>query len=188
MTFDSDKNTFLAKADKSVKGSVDQKITDLCNKINNLEDYYTTSSCSGRIVLIKISSSGKKHESEWLFTSHNRTDSEQIKEKLKDLPEEEVWFRFEPFIIHINARTIDAANELLKITKELGIKRSGIISLGNKIMLEIIGTEHIEAIISKNNKLLVDDNYIETLTTDANKKLNRNWENIKRISEELKKL
>lgn len=53
MNFQQRKKDVLAKLDKSSIGSWDKNIVDLCEKINSLKNYYTTSSCSGRIILIK---------------------------------------------------------------------------------------------------------------------------------------
>ena len=39
------------KDDLSRKGSVDQPIIGLVDHINSLDQYYTTSSCSGRIIV-----------------------------------------------------------------------------------------------------------------------------------------
>ena len=188
MTFTADKNNALKKDDKSSKGSIDPKIEELCNKINTLDDYYTTSSCAGRIVLLKIPESRKKNEFEWLYTTHQEATLEDIKKALQRLPEDSVWFRFEPFILHVNARTTEHAAKLLKLVQDLGIKRSGIISLGNKIIIEMIGTEHTAAIISDQGRLLVDDNYLKTIIDDANEKMKRNWENIDRILGEMNNL
>jgi len=52
MNFQKRKKDVLSKLDKSSKKSWDVKIVSLCEKINPLENFYTTSSCSGRIVLI----------------------------------------------------------------------------------------------------------------------------------------
>lgn len=49
--FQSDKARVLAKADLSRKGSVDEPIRELIHFINSQDSYYTTSSCSGRIVV-----------------------------------------------------------------------------------------------------------------------------------------
>ena len=48
--FDSTKKDILNKKDKSNIGFIDGKISKLCNLINSKEDYFTTSSCSGRII------------------------------------------------------------------------------------------------------------------------------------------
>ena len=188
MSFATEKQNVLSKQDKSSKGCIDDHIKFLCERINNKDDFYTTSSCSGRIVLIKLTESGRKNESEWLFTSHGITDPEELKEKLEVIPEDEVWFRYEPFILHVACKTEEDARSLLGIVRRLGIKRSGIISMNSRIVLEIIGTEHIEALVSKQGKLLVSGDYISTLVGIANKKLERNWKQIKRITERLKKI
>jgi len=47
-SFNQRKISVLEKKDKAAKGSWDERIIELCNKLNSLEEYYTTSSCSGR--------------------------------------------------------------------------------------------------------------------------------------------
>ncbi|MBU2560777.1 MAG: hypothetical protein KKD17_00630 [Nanoarchaeota archaeon] len=185
MVFEAEKRTFLEKEDKSVKGSIDCHIKDLCDLINSKPDYYTTSSCSGRIVLIKFPKSGRKNEAEWLFVSHDAAGFYNMKNELGTLPEEEVWFRFEPFILHVACRTVDDAGRLLRLAQDMGIKRSGIISLGSRNVVEIIGTEHVDTIISKEGKLLVDDDYISLLIQNSNNKMKRNWDKIEKMKEEL---
>ncbi len=50
--FSKRKNDVLSKLDKSSKNGWDRRIRDLCEKINALKNYYTTSSCAGRVVLM----------------------------------------------------------------------------------------------------------------------------------------
>ena len=50
--FDSEKSRVLEdKEDASRKGSIDAPIIELVKYINEQENYYTTSSCSGRIIV-----------------------------------------------------------------------------------------------------------------------------------------
>jgi tRNA(Phe) wybutosine-synthesizing methylase Tyw3 len=49
MQFDFDKKQILAKKDKSSIQGVDSGIRKLVDIINSHNDYYTTSSCAGRI-------------------------------------------------------------------------------------------------------------------------------------------
>ena len=51
MSFINEKKVFLSKLDKSNKSSIDKNILNLINLINQKDDYYTTSSCSGRVYL-----------------------------------------------------------------------------------------------------------------------------------------
>ena len=176
MSFENDKKVFLSKLDKSKKKSIDNKIRKLINLINSLPNYYTTSSCSGRIVLLKHKPS--KKGSTWLFSSHNTVNFNQLK-NIK-LPKEEVWFKQEPLIMHVCCKNIEAAKKFLSIMRKL-FKRTGIIGLGKKITIEIIGNEHIDTIISKNRKLLVTEDYLKVLVKKANKKLKNNHTNIERF-------
>jgi tRNA wybutosine-synthesizing protein 3 len=50
--FDKRKRDILSKKDKSSKRHWDEKIKELCRKINKMKNYYTTSSCAGRIVIL----------------------------------------------------------------------------------------------------------------------------------------
>jgi len=49
------------------KGEVDLRIIDTLNILNSKENYYTTSSCAGRIILIEIEEIGDKKESNFIF-------------------------------------------------------------------------------------------------------------------------
>ena len=51
--FSTEKARVLGKVDLSRKGSVDEPITELVSYINSLRDFYTTSSCSGRLVVLQ---------------------------------------------------------------------------------------------------------------------------------------
>jgi len=181
MGFDIDKKNILAKSDKSKKGSIDKKILGLVNKINSLDDYYTSSSCSGRIMLIKRTDNGKKNEAEWLFVSHETIKFSDLKDALLNLPEEDVWFRQESMILHVCCRTIGDAEKMLEFASEAGFKRAGIAAAKKKIMVEILGTEFIDTIIAKKGKLLVDNNYLKILVEYANKKLTRGHERINKF-------
>ena len=50
--FEHQKFKSLSGFDNSKKGSIDEPIVDLVSFINNLNDFFTTSSCSGRIAVI----------------------------------------------------------------------------------------------------------------------------------------
>jgi len=70
VTFDKRKKDALSKADKSSIGGWDSKIKGLCEKINKSDDYYTASSCAGRIVLIK--NVLKKGPGLFVFRTHDK--------------------------------------------------------------------------------------------------------------------
>lgn len=194
MAFEKEKKEFLDKKDKSKKGSVDEPIRGLIDTINSLEDFCTTSSCSGRILLFTVPKSNKKNEVEFLFCSHKKIHYNQIKKAIisnynkKNIEKNDVWLKVQPAILHVSCKNIDCARRLLNTARGVGFRRSGIISIGkSKIIVELISTERIEAIASKNGKLVIDEEYFKVLVKEGNKKLEKTWEKIDKLNVMLKK-
>lgn len=109
-------NNFLQKdfcRDASPKGYLDKFIIPICMKINGFSDYFTTSSCSGRVTLLAKKYSIKKG-GKWLLISHNFCNTiilEKVLEQFKNLPsikrkKIQLTLRFEPFIVHLEARDL----------------------------------------------------------------------------------
>jgi len=179
MSFEIEKKNFLSKKDKSKKGRIDEKIIPLVNKINSFPNYYTTSSCAGRIKLFVPSK--RKQDTKLIFVKHDKVTFNEINKNLKKLPKESVWFRQESFIIHVCCKTFEDAQRLLDISNNAGLKRAGIITTKNKIIVELISTEHFDTIIAKNGKLLITDSFLKILTKEANKRLQNNFEKLKKF-------
>jgi tRNA wybutosine-synthesizing protein 3 len=183
--FEKRKQDVLSKEDKSSIGKWDNKIIKLCNKINSLKNYYTTSSCSGRILL--IIDQEKKSKNLFVFVSHEKMNFKKFKQELlKSLSlKKNIKFKLESFILHINAKSLENVKNFLEISKKAGIKKMGIIGLKNNFTIEIQGSEKLEFPIIKNNKILVDDYFLKTILKESNKKLEKNWKKIKRLTKEL---
>jgi len=188
MNFEKEKKGCLSKIDKSKKGSIDRKIKELVDLINSLKDYYTTSSCSGRILLIKRPKSGKKCDVDFLFESHKKVSFEEIKACLKNIPEQDLWFRQESMILHAACRTIENAQKILDLSTLAGFKHSGIITTRKKIVVEIIGSEQFDTIIAKHGRVFASDDHLSLLVDEANKKLDINSRKIKKFYDLIKSL
>ena len=183
--FEKQKQSTLSKRDKSKKGCVDEEIKPLIDLINSNHNFYTTSSCSGRIALI-AKKSEKKIDAEWLFISHNPIAIKDIEGSLTNLPSEQVWFKQESCIIHACARTLEDANKLVYIAKLCGFKRSCITSAGKRILVEVSSTESIETIIADNGTLLITKEYLNKLVEEANKKMYKNKTKIEKLFDRLR--
>lgn len=183
--FELNKKNSRGKADKSRIGGVDSRIKEICGLINSKECYFTTSSCSGRVVLRKEPLSGRKNDSEWLFVSHDKVNFDDLKSRLAKLPKEDVWLVMEAPILHVCCKTIDDAQDLLDLFRNYGFKRSGIMGVKDKIMAEIIGTERMDALVAKNSKSVVSDDYLKLLADEANKKLEKSWNKLEKIKDKL---
>ena len=193
MSFETDKKNALDKIvlyDKSKKGSVDKEISNLVREINRKRDYYTTSSCAGRILLIKHAKSCRKDEAEWLLASHSEVSFPALKKALEKaaLFDDETWFKQEPLILHVACRDYDSAERLIHIVRsKCGLRRAGVMSLKRNI-IEIIGSDMMYTIVAKDRKVLVDDSYFKRLLEKANEKVDKNKKRIEKLYSEIKKL
>lgn len=184
MGFNEEKIEYLKKLyrpDRSKKTEVDEEVKFLIDKINSLKEYYTTSSCAGRVLMISVSEKNRKDMSKWLFSSHKKVSFKDL--PLKNFPIETVYFRQEAMILHISCSSIESAQKIIDKAKYVGFKRSGIMATTKRIMIEICSTEKIDAPIAKCGELLVDDKYLIFLVSEANKKMKQNEIKMKKFYE-----
>ena len=192
------KKSVLSKPDKSYIGEWDKKIISLCNKINSNKNYYTTSSCSGRIVL--MIAQNKKSHNLFLKISHELISFNWLKNNLSNLKvipsraqaskikNKFVKFKCEPPILHVVCRNLESASLLLEKVKISGMKHSGIHCLRRNIILEIHGDDKLEFPIFSKNKILVDDDFLKLIAKESNKKLKKSWKIIKKLENSLNNL
>ena len=186
------KKSVLSKPDKSYIGEWDKKIISLCNKINNSNNYYTASSCSGRVVLMIIQN--KKSHNLFLKISHELISFNWLKNNLnriiknKKLSKLLIKFKCEPPILHVVCRNLESASLLLEKAKISGMKHSGIHCLRRNITLEIHGDDRLEFPIFNKNKILVDDDFLKLAAKESNKKLKKSWKIIKKFENSLNNL
>lgn len=184
--FESEKRRILEeKEDVSRKGSIDAPIIELVEYINKQEDYYTTSSCSGRIILFSENTQTGKEGTLWLLTSHETVSIENVLSILKDkdIPIScYIYYKFEPFILHVSCRNLEHAQTILRIAVSSGFKNSGIsVSRKNKIILSVRSTQTLQSPVAFDGKLIVDEQYLSHLVKISNEKLEDNFQRIERF-------
>ena len=175
------KKEVLSKIDKSNKKGWDKPILNLCNKINSNKDYYTTSSCSGRILIMVDQE--KKAPELFKFNFHNLIENvddfikiiEQIKGK------DSLKFKLEPCILHVACKDLISARKLYDFAQKTGWKRSGLISFKNRFILELNGTDKLEFPLTNKGKTLVDKSFLKFIVDKSNNKLKKSWEKIKKL-------
>jgi len=232
-TFLQRKKSMLSKIDKSSKGYWDRKIIPLCKKINSMENYYTTSSCSGRIVL--MIDNNKKEKNLFIKIYHNLITFKQLKGDLddiiksyqptrklpahshsqinkeqltknfsiKNIQEERlgrarrgainsqiklrqiIKFKQEPCIMHVACKTLEDAQHFYDKARLAGWKKHGIISSKTRFIVEIHGTDKLEFPIIKNNKILVNEDFLKLIVKKSNENLKKSWEKIEKLKKTL---
>ncbi|HHQ45390.1 MAG TPA: hypothetical protein ENN13_04555 [Candidatus Altiarchaeales archaeon] len=186
MTFVQEKTGALNNyiASKSA-GDVDTPIIPLLDYINGLEDFYSTSSCSGRIALLDFN--GVKGEGGFFGMWHEPVDLKTVLAEIKK-PEYTLWFKVEPAIFHIAARSVEDALTFLQVCRDSGYKRGGVQSAKKeRVIIEIVGTKKIECPIMNADGMLVTEEYVKQLVEIGNKYLKDGEKQVKRLEENLKK-
>ncbi len=184
------KKSVLSKMDNSSIGKWDDKIVFLCNRINKLENYYTTSSCSGRVVL--MIEQEKKSPNLFLAISHELISFNWLKNNLNEIIKNKklnrllIKFKCEPPILHVVCKNLESASLLLEKAKSSGMKHSGIHYLGKNPIIEINGDDRLEFPIINKNKILVNDNFLKLITKKSNKKFKKSWKMIEKLENYLK--
>lgn len=148
--FDTQKSDSLQKNDLSRKGSVDFPIAEMVKKINDSNDFFTTSSCSGRAVVFSLDPQNRKKNCVWHLTSHEPISFPQLQEAIEKSEFHELTIKFEPLILHIQCRTLEFAKKLHQIALDSGFRNSGLtIGKSGKFTLAIRSTLALEIPFNK---------------------------------------
>jgi tRNA wybutosine-synthesizing protein 3 len=178
------KHDILSKIDKSLIGEWDGRIVSLCKKINSFSEFYTTSSCSGRIVVMLDKS--KKQRGLFLSVYHGELTLDKLLEDLNRIKEKGmIKFKQEPPILHVHCNTLEDAKRLLRKAQLAGWKKSGIISSGKRFILEMNATEKLEFLIMDKGKILVDENFLKLIVKKSNENLKKGWLKIEKLQKSL---
>jgi len=170
----------FAKDDRSLIQEIDGRIKSLCEIINKNDNYYTTSSCAGRILILLDSK--EKRDDLFLFVSHELISFEQLKEELNKINNKElIYFKQDPCILHVACRDLENAQKIHDMAKDAGWKRCGIIASEKRFIVELNGTERIEFPVMQDEKILANNDFLKVIVEEANKKLKLSWEKIERL-------
>ena len=147
--------------------------------INCLPDYFTTSSCSGRISIYfedRIHCKGIN----WLLVKHCVVEFDEVTEVLISNASEKdlnlMYLKCEGLILHICCRDIDAGSRLLQIALSCGFRESGLIIGQKKTMLAIRTTSFsLETPLCDWNGNFLEKTFFKVLIDEANNKLRQNF-------------
>uniref|UniRef100_A0A8C9DNM5 tRNA wybutosine-synthesizing protein 3 homolog n=1 Tax=Prolemur simus TaxID=1328070 RepID=A0A8C9DNM5_PROSS len=174
----------LSKADLSRKGSVDEDVVELVQVLNAQEQFFTTSSCAGRILLRDGGINGfevQKQNCCWLLVTHKPCVKDDVIVALKKANGDAV-LKFEPFVLHVQCRQLQDAQILHSVAIDSGFRNSGItVGKRGKTMLAVRSTHGLEVPLSHKGKLMVTEEYIDFLLNVANQKMEENKKRIGRF-------
>ncbi|RLF87664.1 hypothetical protein DRN43_07175 [Thermococci archaeon] len=168
---------------------VDEDITDLLMLINSIRGIHTTSSCSGRIGILEEPYLGSKPLSRWLIKKHSPITFEEAKEALGNAREGMIFLKSQPPIFHVVAQDIKTAKRIHEVGLASGFKYTTFRALkGDKVLVEINGTEYLTAPLGKNGKVLSTDEHLAFTIEMGNEMLRRSKGRLPRLRENFEKL
>lgn len=181
INFDHTKKTILRKEDKSKKGSYDEKVISLGDTINKKKDYFTLSSCSGRILLMTVPESERRDIVDWFVVTHDvAKPTDFLKEIHTYTGKEKLLLKQESAILHVCCRTLDHAQQLIDIANKVGFKKAGILGTRKKIVVEVVCPESLSVPVFDGKKLVTDE-YMEYVLKLSNEKLKKSWKALEKL-------
>ncbi|CAN9502853.1 unnamed protein product [Ophioblennius macclurei] len=182
------KKQCLEKLDASRKGRVDEEAQHVLTLINACDRFFTTSCCSGRIVLIdgvSDSTDVQKQNCMWLFVSHQKCTVDELTSGLAR-SEGDALLKFEPFVLHVQCRELEDAQLIHSAAVNSGFRNSGLtVGKTGKIIAAVRSTHGLEVPLCHKGKLLVSQDYIAFLVQIANQKMEENLRRIDRFYQNL---
>jgi tRNA wybutosine-synthesizing protein 3 len=186
--FIENKKNALKKLKKAFdEKKVDEGIIPIIKIINKSENYYTSSSCFGRIVLLEIPEIGDKKEAQFLGKWHRKIRVNELISSIKKATNGQIWILTQSPIIHIGAKTNIAAEKILKTAISCGFKNSGIKSIGKKIIVEICSTERLDSPIGIDGVIFCEKDHLSLLTNISNNIIEKSTLKLLKLKDKLKK-
>jgi len=171
------------------EGKMDEQLIELCHFFKNSKNYFTSSGCAGRILLLGLKKGESKKDSFFHRKWHSTTSFDAVMDGLNESVDADIWFKAEPFILHIGARDEFFASKILNIMKEVGVKRGGImITKPGKYILELQGTQSISCPVKVDGKIVVSEDYLKLLIKKANEKVTKNYSDLEILFSKFKEV
>jgi tRNA wybutosine-synthesizing protein 3 len=182
------KKNALSKLKKAqIEKKVDIEILPILGIINNSDEYYTSSSCYGRIVLLEIPSIGNKKEAIFLGKWHRTINVNELLISLKSSKIGQIWLLAQSPIIHVTSKTVEQADRFLKLAISCGFKNSGLKSITKRIVIEICSTERLDVPIGKDGTIFSNKEHLELLISISNEIFEKSTKKLQKLERELKK-
>ena len=177
-------------------GEIDENVIEILKTINSSNDYYTTSSCAGRIQLISLPKLGDKVGSVVIGKWHDPVDYEILKTALAKWDGKNILMLLvQSPVIHVVCRNLNAASKIRNIGDASGFKYSTIRSIhtGEKnseeqmnITVEILSTERMDIPLGRDGNLFPGEDYLKYILDLAFTCLERSRGKLDRLQSNLK--
>lgn len=173
-----------AKAGKKA----DEKMKGLVDFLFSKKDYFATSTCSGRILLIQLDEKEAKKPKAFLAKWHELPSFEQVWKAVLKPSRENLWFKQEPFVIVIGTTGLENAKKTISICRNNGVKKCGIMACEQgKFLVEIMGSHYMSFRAKEKNTIIIEKQAFKKEFEIASAKLQANWKMLEKLEKSLKK-
>ena len=166
---------------------VDEQILPILKLLNSFPEYYTSSSCAGRIVLLEIPAIGDKKQAKFLGKWHRTIMIDELFKSSKTADKGFLWLLAQSPILHVGVLDLNAAEKLVKLAILSGFKNSSIRSIGKNIVIELCSTERLDTPIGKDSVLFCESNYLQLLVDVSNSVMEKSTMKLERLEKNLRK-
>lgn len=204
-----DRETWLARKKRAWRklwedleiGYLDRDLLPLLILLNRDVDFYTTSSCSGRIVVMDSDYPWIRDETNIVFKSHIPITEIELDFIYKIKPHRNIWLNVTGPIIHIYSSSLKKTMWLLNNTRKWGFKHSGIlhVSRDKGVFIELVTGIYLSQCLRIGERVVIDRgdlpnilNLVNTSLVEGKKRLHRLYSELSRslpvdIDEEVEK-
>ncbi len=161
---------------------MDMAFEPLCRFISEQKNYFTSSSCSGRIMLLSTLKDENKKDAHFHKKWHSTVKIEELWEWIEKKTTGVLWFKVNPLILHIGCVDLEKAKKILEIMKLAGIKRGGIIVVKkDKILIEFQGSQEMSLPVKEENQIIIEKKFMKKMLEYANKKIEKNYKQLEKL-------
>ena len=161
------------------ENKIDEEIKHILKIINSNDNYFTSSSCSGRIVVIELPSLGDKKEAKFLGKWHRTVKYSEIENAVKLANNGMIWLLSQSPILHIITKSNIFADKMIKTAISSGFKNSGVKSLSVNKVVEICSTERLDAPIGRDGILYCNKEHLNFLIEISNNIIKKSKKKLK---------
>jgi len=170
-------------------GYLDLDIVDILVELFLRPRSFTTSSCSGRIVLMDAEYPWEKDETMIVFKKHEPVSLGEVEEAAAKPVARRLWLSVQGPIIHVEALDVEEAFVVLEAARRAGFKHSGILAATRKgVLVELRTGIRVNIPLRDPDAWLVDRGSLPRIVELSNRALREAKERLERLRSELRRI
>lgn len=171
-------------------GYLDRDLLPVIVVVNSDNELFTTSSCSGRIVVMDADYPWTREETGIIFKSHVPVRPEDLAFLYRLKPHKKIWVVVTGPILHVSSSTRRKAVKVLEVARRAGFKHSGIMHVGKTrgVFLELVTGIYVSQLIMTSVEVFVSEEKLVGLLRVLNAALLEGKRRLQRLYFELSKI